>query len=161
MNRFVVVISVLMLTACAQIPPYTYTSQSEIDPEITFGDRFGGGKISSPARSFAVNFSNAATNKCKDFVNVGVTSNHWMGVAPKTRQIRVPAGKEVAIRSFWTFSTSSCIPSVLKFTPENSGKYSVDVAFVGSKCYLSIAQHKADGKLEEIKEISVLPECTN
>ncbi len=161
MKRIAVIAAAFSITACAQLPPYAYTAQSDNDPEITFGDRFGGGKISSPARTFDVNTNDAAVNKCKDFVNVGTTSNHWSGVAPKTRMIRVPAGKTIAIRSFWLFSNTSCRPGVLMFSPENGGKYSVDIAFAGDKCHLSIAQSKSDGKFDEIQGASFLPACTN
>ena len=161
MHRIVLAVSVLMLSACAQIKPYTYTAQSDNDPQITFGDRFGGGKISSPARTFDVNFNDAVGNKCNDFVNVGTTSNHWMHVVPKTKVIRTPAGKPVAVRSLWGFSGSSCRPGVIMFTPENGEKYSIDIAFVSDKCYLSIVQVKPDGKFEEVKQKAILPDCTN
>ncbi len=161
MKRIAVVAAVFSLAACAQLPPYAYKAQSENDPEITFGDRFGGGKIGSPARTFAVNTNDATANKCKDFVNVGTTSNHWSGVAPRTRVIRVPAGNTVAIGSFWLFSNTSCRPGVMMFSPENGGKYSVDIEFAGDKCRLSIAQAKLDGKFEEVKGASFLPTCTD
>lgn len=161
MNRILLAVSVLMLSACAQLKPYTYTAQSDNDPQIIFGDRLGGGKVGSPARTFDVNFDDAVANKCSDFVNVGTTSNHWMHLVAKTKVIRTPVGKTVAVRSLWAFSNASCRPGVIMFTPENGGKYSIDIAFMSNKCYLSIVQEKPDGKTEEVKQRTILPDCTN
>lgn len=159
LKKLILVPLIVLMSGCAGVKPYTYNAQSESDPEIIFGDRFGGGKIASPARTFDINTQDAAANKCKDFTNVGTTSNHWMHVTAKTKVIRIPSGKSVAIRSSWLFGTTSCIPRVLMFTPASAGKYSVDIGSLYDKCYLSIVQIKPDGQLEDVKNVVVLPEC--
>lgn len=161
MNKLILIALVSLVAGCAAVPPYSYNAQSETDPELIFGDRLGGGKIASPARTFDINTNDATANRCKDFVNVGTTSNHWSHVAAKTKQIRTPVGKSVSIRSFWLFGNTSCRPGVVMFSPQSNGKYSVDIGYVSDKCYLSIMQVANDGKLEEVKGVTVLPDCVN
>jgi hypothetical protein len=95
----------ILLSGCTVLPKYNYQSQANIDPEIVFGDRFGGGTVTSPARTFKINTKDVAVNKCTDFTVVGTTSNHWMGVVPRTVNIKVPAGMTVSIAGSYLLST--------------------------------------------------------
>ena len=157
MKSKAMVVLAILLSGCAS--SYVYVAKSDKDPDVTFGDRFGGGKIASPARTFLINTTDAAANKCKDFAVVGTTSNHWMHVNSKTKEIRIPADRAVAIASSWLFGASSCNPPTIMFKPEEAGKYSVDIGFVGDKCYLSIMKNTPDGKQEEIAGKAALPVC--
>jgi hypothetical protein len=69
-------IFLIVLSGCTTLPKYNYQSRASTDPVIVFGDRFGGGAVNSPARSFGVNTKDAASNMCIDFEVVGTTSNH-------------------------------------------------------------------------------------
>jgi hypothetical protein len=153
----------ILLTGCATAPKYNYQSQSGTDPQFIFGDRFGGGSVNSPARSFKINTTDAALNKCTDFAIVGTTSNHWMHVVPKTVEIKAPAGKSVSISSGYNysngFSNTTCAPPTLMFSPQEGTVYSVDIETVGGKCALSIVRKLPDGKQEPVSGITVLPAC--
>lgn len=153
----------ILLTGCATTPKYNYQSQSGADPQFIFGDRFGGGSVNSPARSFKINTTDAAFNKCTDFAYVGTTSNHWMHVVPKTVEIKVPTGKSVSISSGYNYSngvtTSTCTPPILMFSPQEGTVYSVDIETIASKCALSIVRKLPDGKQEPVSGITVLPAC--
>lgn len=154
---------VLMSGCAAPLPKYNYQSQVSADPEFVFGDRFGGGSVTSPARSFDINTLDPALNKCGDYSNVGTTSNHWMKVVPRTIQIKTPAGKAVGIAGGYLlntgFSSTSCLPPLIMFTPKDGAVYSVDVEMIENRCSLSVVQKMPDGKQEPVSGITVLPAC--
>lgn len=154
---------VLMSGCAAPLQKYNYQSQANTDPEFTFGDRLGGGSVTSPARSFDINTIDAALNKCSDYSSLGTTSNHWMKVAPRTIKIKTPAGKSVAISGGYLlntgFSSTSCLPPLVMFTPKDGAAYSVDIELINKRCTLSIVQQLADGKQEPVAGIIVLPAC--
>jgi hypothetical protein len=156
----------LLLTGCAATAPkYNYQSQVNTDPSYVFGDRFGGGSVKSPARSFAVNTKDAQANKCADFAVVGTTSNHWMKVVPRTIEIKTPTGKAVAIRSHYNYSNgfinTTCTPDVITFMPKDAATYSVDVETVDKKCTLSVVQKLPNGQTEKVDGVTVVPGCVN
>lgn len=156
----------ILLSACASVEKYSYQSQDSqgsLDPEFIFGDRFGGGAVASPARTFDINTVSPVLNKCSDYSRVGTTSNHWSRVAPKTIQIRTPAGKAVALSGGYLassgFSSSSCLPPLVMLNPKNGATYSVDIDVVNKRCMLSIVQRLPDGKTESVTDVTVLPAC--
>jgi hypothetical protein len=154
----------LLLTGCAATgAKYNYQSEVSTDPSYIFGDRFGGGSVNSPARSFAVNTRDAQANKCADFDWVGTTSNHWMKVNPKTIAIKTPTGKAVAIRSNYIYSNgfimTTCTPPVITFMPKDAATYSVDVETVDKKCTVSVVQKLPDGQTEKVDGVTDLPAC--
>jgi hypothetical protein len=163
MKKILPLFLVALLSACAPFPKYNYQSQASPDPEFIFGDRFGGGSISSPARTFDVNIVDPVQNKCDDYTRVGTTSNHWMRMAPKTIQIKTPAGKAVALSGGYLLSTgyssTSCLPPVIMFSPEDGATYSVDIELVDKRCKLSIVQRLPDGKESVVSGGTVLPVC--
>jgi hypothetical protein len=53
----------ILLSGCTVLPKYNYQSQANIDPEIVFGDRFGGGTVTSPARTFKINTKDVAVHR--------------------------------------------------------------------------------------------------
>lgn len=162
MKAFTLLILIL-LTGCTTLPKYNYQSQANIDPEIIFGDRFGGGKVTSPARSFKVNTNDVLGNRCSEFSIVGTTSNHWMGVVPKSVQIKVPAGRAVSIAGAYMLSTgysnTSCTPPTLMFLPKDSATYSVDIETNEKSCVLRVVQKMANGQLDNVDGIENLPNC--
>lgn len=153
----------ILLSGCTAIPKYNYQSQANTDPTIIFGDRFGRGSVNSPARSFAIDAKDAVLNKCADFEVVGTTSNHWMKLNSPTIQIKTPAGKELAIRGNYVYSSgtliTTCAPPVLMFLPKEAATYSVDIETANNKCVLSIVQKLPDGQQEKVDGTTVLPGC--
>jgi hypothetical protein len=133
MKKFLVPFLIL-LSGCTTLPKYNYQSQASTDPVIVFGDRFGGGAVNSPARSFGVNTKDAASNMCIDFEVVGTTSNHWMRINSKTIQIKTPTGKPVAIRGSYLYSSGSiiatCAPPALLLMPKDGASYSIDIEVI-------------------------------
>lgn len=154
---------IILLSGCTILPKYNYQSQISADPEIILGDRLGGGSVTSPARTFKINIKDADANKCTDFAIVGTTSNHWMGVAPKSIKIRVPAGKAVLISGTYFlstgFSNTSCTPLTLMFLPKDALSYSIDIDTTDNKCNLSIVRKTADEQGEKVDGITALPSC--
>lgn len=163
MKKFLPLLLIVLLSACAPLSKYNYQSQASPDPEFIFGDRLGGGSVTSPARSFEINIVDPNLNKCSDYAIIGTTSNHWMGAVPKTIQIKTPAGKAVALsgRYFLStgFSSTSCIPPVVRFSPKNGSTYSVDIGIVDRRCMLSIVQRLPDGKDEAVSGETLLSAC--
>ncbi|MBU1425064.1 MAG: hypothetical protein KKH12_11280 [Gammaproteobacteria bacterium] len=152
MRNYKIVILAILLSGC--VAPYSYKSISNNDPEIVFGERMG----DVGNRGFNVKVNDISARDCKDFTNVGVVSNNNK-YFDKTKTIRTPAGKAIAIRSYLTFAGATCQPGVKMFTPKTDGKYSVDIGLTGNICFLSIAEIDRSGKIEEVKEYTVLPEC--
>jgi hypothetical protein len=163
MNRAFLLLAVLLSGCGTAIPKYNYQSQANTDPAIVFGDRFGGGTVNSPARAFAVNTKDAESNKCADFEEVGTTSNHWMRVSPQTIQINTPAGKAVAIRGNYLYSSgiiiTTCTPTSLIFFPKDAAIYSVDIEITHKQCQFSVVQKLPNGQQEKIEGITILPNC--
>ncbi len=163
MKKILPFLLVVPLLGCASSVKYDYKSATSTDPEFIFGDRFGGGAISSPARSFDVNTGDLASNKCSDYARVGTTSNHWMGVAPKTIQVKVPAGKPVAVAAGYLASSgssmSSCLPPIVKLQPKDRATYSIDIAIINKLCMLSIVEKLPDGKTAPVPDLAVMPAC--
>lgn len=153
----------ILLTGCTTAPRYTYQSQTNTDSVFVFGDRFGGGAVNSPARSFGINTKDAAANRCADFEEVGTTSNHWMRLKSRTLEIKTPAGKAVTIRSNYLYSSGiiiiSCVPQPLMFIPNEGAIYSVDVEMINRTCQLSIVKKLPNGQLEKVEGLTVLPAC--
>jgi hypothetical protein len=158
MKNALAIAVLFLLSGC--VAPYSYKTLSANDPEIFLGDRLGSGAI-----GLNINIDDAHANRCSDFLNAGAFTSESTAISDKTKRIRTPAGKTIAISSIWFSGQRSCQPPVLMFSPENSGKYSVDMGFVPSKylktekCFLSIVKITSDGKQEEIKDITVLPDC--
>jgi hypothetical protein len=130
----ILVLLLILLSGCTTLPKYNYQSQAGTDPVIVFGDRFGGGAVNSPARSFSVNTKDAASNMCIDFEVVGTTSNHWMRINSRTIQIRTPTGKAVVIRGNYSYNSgsiiASCSPPPLLFNPKEKASYSIDIEVI-------------------------------
>lgn len=124
----------ILLFGCTTTSKYNYQPQASTDPIFTFGDRFGGGAINSPSRSFAVNTKDAASNMCADFEEVGTTSNHWTRIRQRTIRIKTPTGKAIAIRGAYFYSSGSiiatCVPPALLFTPKDAASYSIDIEVI-------------------------------
>jgi hypothetical protein len=152
MRNYIFVILVILLSGC--VAPYSYKSISNNDPEIVFGERMG----DVGNRGFNIKVIDVSARDCKDFTNAGVVSNNNK-YFDKTKTIRTPAGKAIAIRSYLTLPGATCQPGVKMFTPESDGKYSVDIGVTGNICFLSIARIDKSGKIEEVKDFTVLPEC--
>jgi hypothetical protein len=163
MKKCLPLLLVVLLSACAPLSKYNYQSQASSDPEFIFGDRFGGGSVTSPARSFKVNIVDPNLNKCSDYAVVGTTSNHWMGTASKTIQIKTPAGKAVALSGGYVLSTgfsiTTCMPPAVRFFPKNGSTYSVDVGVIDKRCMLSIVQRLPDGKDEPVSGETLGSDC--
>lgn len=151
-HNLIYVALVIFISGCAA--PYAYVSSAKEDPEIVFGERSG----DIGARNFHLNIGDADANKCNDFMNVGGVSNNSK-LLDKTKTVRVPAGRAVAVNSLLALSNFTCRPGVKMFTPENNGKYSIDIGQIGNMCYLSIARVDPSGKFEEVKNAVVLPKC--
>lgn len=149
----------LLLSGCAAMPKYAYQSQTSTDPVMVFGDRFGGGPVHSPSRTFAVNIKDAVSNKCADFASVGITSNNWIKINPPTIEIKAPAGNAVAIRGTYFYGTSTCLSPVRMFTPKEGAIYSVDIETTYNTCALSIVQKFPDGEHGSVEGLTVLPAC--
>ena len=153
----------ILLSGCTTVPKYSYQSQASTDPVFVFGDRFGGGSVNSPARSLGINTKDAAANRCADFEEIGTTSNHWMRLKSPTIQIKTPAGRAIAIRSSYLYSSgtiiTTCVPSPLMFIPREGATYSVDVEMIKRACQLSIVQKLSDGQQEKVDGVTVLPVC--
>lgn len=153
----------ILLSGCTTAPRYTYQSQTNTDPVFVFGDRFGGGSVNSPARSFGINTKDAAANRCADFEEVGTTSNHWMHLNSRTKEIKTPAGKAVTIRSNYLYSSGiiiiSCVPPPLMFIPNEGAIYSVDIDMIKRTCQLSIVRKSPNGQLEKVEGLTLLPVC--
>lgn len=166
--KLLIPLFLILLSGCTALPKYNYQSQASNDPVFIFGDRFGEGSISSPARSFTINIKDAASNKCADFESVGTTSNHWMRLNSPTIQIKTPAGKVVVIRGIYVFSSTAvsnkvpitiCESSALAFLPKEGASYSVDVDTANNVCALSIVKKLPNGQLEKVEGLTVLPAC--
>jgi hypothetical protein len=146
------VLLISLLSGCAA--NYKYVPVSPEDPKITFGDRFGGGSIYSPARSFQLN--TLGENKCSDYKPSGVLSNHWMGIGEKTREYFVPKDSQVALIGTYNLSTgskiSTCSVGPISFSPEHGKQYSIDVVSIFRACRISIVEILPDGK-HSTKEI--------
>ncbi len=153
----------IALSGCAAAPKYNYQSQTSTDPTIIFGDRFGGGSVTSPARNFNINIKDAAANKCADAALVGTTSNNWAKINPPTIEIKVPSGKPISVTGFSLLNTlagiSTCVPPPLMFSPKEGGTYSIDINAFDTPCVLSIVQKLPEGKLEKVTDITTLPQC--
>lgn len=140
---------ICLLSGCAT--HYKYDPVSFEDPEIIFGDRFGGGSITSPARSFQLN--TLGNNKCSDYRFSGVLSNHWMGAGEKTRNYFVPQRTQVALIGSYILTSgsniSTCSIGPISFKPEKAKRYSIDIS---RSCRISIVEILLDGK-HSAKEI--------
>ena len=162
MNNLILLF-VILLSGCASTPKYSYQSQADADPVFIFGDRFGGGSVNSPARSFGINAKDAVANRCADFEEVGTTSNHWMRLKSPTIQIKTPAGRAVAIRGNYLYSSgiiiTTCVPSPLMFIPKDGSTYSVDVEMIKRTCSLSVVQKLPNGQQEKVDGITIFPTC--
>ena len=150
----------ILLSGCTTLPKYNYQSQSSTDPVIVFGDRFGGGSINSPARSFGIDTKDVLSNKCADFEVVGTTSNHWMRINSRTIQIRTPTGKAVVIRGNYSYSSgsisASCSPPALLFTPKEGVNYSIDIEVINVPTTHSIPPEDA-AKYSNVIESANVP----
>ncbi|GAA6140655.1 hypothetical protein [Hydrogenophaga sp. 5NK40-0174] len=152
--------ALLLLSGCASAPKgYEYAPASPQDPQITFGDRLGGGRVRSPARNFLIN--TALGNRCVDYKGTGVLSNHWMGVGEKTRSYYVPKDAKVYLIGSYVFSTgfstSSCNVGPVSFMPEAAKHYSIDVGVEDRKCFMSIVEIGQDGKHADA-QVALTPE---
>ena len=161
---------IVLLTGCVTVPKYNYQSEASADPTFIFGDRFGGGSVNGPARSFVIRVKNLASNKCavpSDFTFVGTTSNNWAGVFSPTIQIKSPAGKMVVIGGNSEFSgasargiaTTTCHGGVVTFLPKDAATYSVDIEQGGNTCHLSILQKLENGQQENVVGLTDMPKC--
>lgn len=152
----------LLITACSTVPKYVNKEAEPTDAQITFGDRFGGGSISSPARGFLLNSTNIDENQCSNYKSIGTTSNNWSGVAPKTININIPGDNEFAIYGNYLsgggfVSTCQTKPQVYKFIPGES--YSIDIGTEKNICFLSVIQKKLDGTSTVVVPTKFLPIC--
>jgi hypothetical protein len=161
--KILISLFLILLTGCTTVPKYSYQSQTSTDPVFVFGDRFGGGSVNSPARSFGINTEDAVANRCADFEEVGTTSNHWMRLKSRTIEIKTPAGKAITLRSSYLYSSgtliTTCAPSPLMFTPKEGASYSVDVEMINRKCQLSIVEKLPNGQQGMVDGVTVLPVC--
>ncbi|MDF1819985.1 MAG: hypothetical protein P1U64_00330 [Alcanivoracaceae bacterium] len=127
---------------------YNYVPASEDDPKITFGDRFGGDSVSSPARNFLIN--TAETDYCSDYKPTGVLSNHWSSFGRhKTRDFHVPRGTRIKLIGTYIYSgystISTCRAGPISFSPEDGAHYSIDIVTAHGKCGISIVKIGPDG----------------
>jgi hypothetical protein len=157
--KYLLPLFLTLLSGCAALPKYAYQSQTSNDPVFVFGDRFGGGPVHSPTRTFAVNIKDAVSNKCADFASVGITSNNWIKLNSPTIEIKTPAGKPVSIRGTYLYGTSTCLSPVRMFTPKEGAIYSVDIETTYNTCSLSIVQKLPNGQQGMVDGITVLPVC--
>ena len=145
MRLAVCTLSAVLLSGCSS--KYVYVPESRDDPEITFGDRFGGGAIYSPARNFSINITD--TNKCSDYKYVGVLSNNWMGIGEETIVVSVPKGKKISMIGTYNYSTGSsnshCEVGPVSFEPESSQHYSIDITTLLNYCRISILEILPNG----------------
>lgn len=161
--KYLLPLLLILLTGCTTVPNYSYQSSGVTDPAFVFGDRFGGGSVNSPARSFGINTKDAVANRCVDFEEVGTTSNHWMRFKSRTIEIQTLAGKAVAIRGNYLYSSgtliTTCAPSPLMFIPKEGASYSVDVEMINRKCQLSIVQKLPNGQQGMVEGLTDMPGC--
>jgi hypothetical protein len=104
----------ILLAGCSSSLKYNYQSQSKSDPQIIFGDRFGGSVLNGPSRHFSVNIINAPLHKCADIAYVGAASSDWLAPVSKTIEIKVPAKKAVSVFGSYLLTSPnskvSCAP---------------------------------------------------
>jgi len=141
MIRLVTVIAVftalLAIAGCtATRPNYSYNAAAS-DPVLLFQSDF------DYHTWFEINIDPDGANACKNFKSAGYTlhvdSRLIIGAKPDQEvQARVPAGRPVAVKAHYNFSSGlgndSCGPIYVTFTPEQGKTYLVRVARGGERC---------------------------
>lgn len=149
----------ILLTGCNALPKYKYESQSSIDPTIIFGDRVGDHAISGNHQIFDINIIDAVSNKCGDFNRAAFTSNNYMRLWPMSIQIKIPAGRSLAIRGSIGAPGYSCAPPTRIFIPKDGVTYGVSVDLIRDQCFLNIVETRENGKDVTVSDVTVLPVC--
>lgn len=148
MKKHVYSIALVMLMSGCAGTNYNYAESDPDDPVITFGDRFGGNGIFSPARTLSVNIK--GTGKCSDYQNVGAVSNHWMSIIDETIDIQVPQETKTFVSMTRNYSDSfiisSCTVKPVSFIAHKGKHYSADVELIDNMCFASIIEIMPNGE---------------
>jgi hypothetical protein len=157
--KIILSLMLILLTGCNALPKYQYESQSSIDPTIIFGDRVGDHAISGHHQIFDMNIIDAASNKCGDFNRAAFTSNNYMRIWPMSIQIKIPAGRSLAIRGSVGAPSYSCAPPTRIFMPKDGVTYGVNIALIGDKCFLNIVETRENSQDVTVSDLTALPVC--